>query len=518
LTNSGRRASRLSLLALGTVIVLMLSSTAYGSTPRAASSSPRRGGNLNVLMLSAAWSEMDPIDPIPSLAAMDAVYGTLFDPGPNGTVIPDIASGYSFADHNMQLTITLHHGVNFSDGTPLNAAAVVFNLKRDLLPANACQCASNFAAVTSVAASGDYSVVLTLSKPYAPILSAFLGIGTDWMVSPTALNSMGATAFGQKPVGAGPFLVTSQVPGSSITMVRNPHYWVKGQPYLNSIAFTAIDSDQSAYEALESGQYQASIDGTTTIDVINQEKHTKGLKVLIPPSVNYEFVSLNETQAPFNNILAREALVYATNAPELVKSLYHNYYPVTYGPTATGQLFYQANIPGERKYDLAKAKKLVQQLGGLTVTLSTTENTTSWVTEAEALAGQWSEAGIQTTFQFNTIQQTIAQLEKGSWQTLLSHWGNYADPYLDFGEYFSSTGLFSGLRDSTLDNLIVKGTETYNAAARAKIYLEIDELMQKNADGVWLYSLPEFAIYSTKIMNFPQYGLEPDLDEVWLKK
>ena len=82
-------------------------------------------------------SGLDPAtntDAVPNQDMMEAIYGQLFMLGPGGKIQPDLATGYTFSPDAKNVTITLRQGVKFSDGTPFNAQAVVFNWNRDFGP------------------------------------------------------------------------------------------------------------------------------------------------------------------------------------------------------------------------------------------------------------------------------------------------------------------------------------------------------------------------------------------------
>ena len=76
--------------------------------------------------------------------------------------------------------------------------------------------------------------------------------------------------------------------------------------------------------------------------------------------------------------------------------MFSNLYPVTQGFTGPGGICYEPTVPGYPAYDLAKAKALVKQLGGLTVNLGTIQNLVAQET-TEALQTEWAAAGIKTT-------------------------------------------------------------------------------------------------------------------------
>jgi peptide/nickel transport system substrate-binding protein len=495
-------------LVSGTVVVLTLALlAAFGSVGAGASpgvpSGPAKAsqsnGSLKVLVIGGEWPNLDPAldtQDAADSALLSTIYGDLFQFGPHGSVIPDQATGYKFTDGGMAVDISIRHGLTFSDGTPFTAQDVASSISRVLLPQNACICDADFAAVKSVTASGPDTVVLTMSRPFAPIIGAFNGTGPDWTVDPTALAKEGTTGYGQSPVAAGPYKVAHNAANSVLQLTANPLYWKKGYPKVKNLTYTSVGNDTSAYDALQSGQGQVAA-GVTTIPLIKQVMHgSSSIKVYTTPATFYEFVSLNEKAPPFNNIVAREALYYATNPEVLVSHLYGGLYSVVQSPTASGEDFYIPKVPGYRTYNLAKAKALVKQLGGLSVTLATTANTSYWETEVTALQSEWQAAGIKVTLDFNDLEQTLIQLEHNNWEALDSNWGG-ADPALALPTYFESNGPFTGIHDPTLDNMINQAATTTNVATRLHLYKQVAARMNQLAEAPFLYQKPIFT-FATK--------------------
>jgi peptide/nickel transport system substrate-binding protein len=504
----GRRL-RAGLVGSVTVLLTLGLTAAFGPVGAGASPTPGRpstghqagssNGTLKLLVIGGEWPNLDPALDTQDAAdstLLDSIYGDLFEFGAHGVPIPDEASGYKFLNGGMTVDISLRHGLVFSDGTPFTAQDVASSISRVLLPQNACICDADFAAVKSVTASGPDTVVLTMSRPFAPIIGAFNGTGPNWTVDPTALTKEGTTGFGQSPVGAGPYKVVHNAANSVLQLTANPSYWKKGYPKVKNLTFTSVANDTSAYDAILSGEAQVAA-GVTTIPLIKQVMHgSSSIKVYTTPATFYEFVSLNETTAPFNNIKAREALYYATDPQVLVSHLYGGLYSVVESPTASGEDFYIPKVPGYRTYDLAKAKSLVKQLGGLSVTLATTANTPYWETEVTALQSQWQAAGIKVTLAMNDLEETLAQLEHNSWEALDSNWGG-ADPALALPTYFESNGPFTGIHDSTLDNLINEAAATTDNATRLHLYKEVAARMNQLAEVPFLYQKPIFT-FATK--------------------
>jgi peptide/nickel transport system substrate-binding protein len=300
-----------------------------------------------------------------------------------------------------------------------------------------------------------------------------------------------------------------------LTLVRNPHYWDHGLPYLDSLVFQSEGSDQSAFDTLESGQGQ--LMSPSTISLVQTIKQAGQYQVVYGPPIAWEFVSLNQQAPPFNNLTAREAVIYATNPKILEDELYDGYFPLTEGPSASGQLFYQWKVPGYPAYNLAKAKQLVQQLGGLTVTLLTTSNTVFWQTEAEALDQQWAQAGITTNIDLTTLPALEVFLKNGNWQAVDSNWGNYADPALAIPNYFASTGPFTGSHDAVIDSLLAKGAASTNPAGRQKDYYSLYAHMAQTATADFLYQKKTFFVATKQVQGIPT--TEPYIywEYVWMK-
>src|ERR1700687_1360808 len=109
----------------------------------AAGPTPKRGGHITVvgafrIAMVDPHSTRSPY--LLDQSVISAIYGGLFNEGPHGEIIPDLAESYSVSEDQKLITVHLRKGVTFHDGTPFNAAAVVWNLRQYADPANACLC------------------------------------------------------------------------------------------------------------------------------------------------------------------------------------------------------------------------------------------------------------------------------------------------------------------------------------------------------------------------------------------
>jgi peptide/nickel transport system substrate-binding protein len=510
---SGERRQR-AWLGLGALaLVVATASVAPAGSAGAASPAVYKGGSpggsVTVLEAEAfygTWSSLDP-PANPGAAAdadyFDAIYDTLFYQGLNGKIIPELATGYKFLEGGKALEIFLRHGVTFSDGTPFNAQAVAFNLKRDLEPQYGCLCGREFP-VASITAPTPYTVMLSLTKVYSPIVDAFLQDTPNWIVSPTALQRMGEKAFGQKPVGAGPFEVVANQPNFKLVLRRNPHYWQKGKPYLNSLTFEVIGSDASAYDALLSGEAQAYEIYTSYASLKSVAQHVTVSAQ--PAKYGVYLIRLNTTLAPFDNQLAREAIYYATNPQAIARGITAGRGVITQSLSAPGAFYQESKVPGYRTYDLARAKELVRQLGGLKVNFLSLNDPGEELT-AEALKAEWAQAGITTSLSTSTGVNIEQDLEANKWDAELGQYGG-SDPSLFTGLPILTA---QGLSDPALQAMAAQADQTLDPATQTRIWKQIYRYISDKAYLPVLFAVP---FYNLAVHGVSGPGLTTPLYQV----
>lgn len=472
---------------------LLLGTASLGGRASAAASTkgsntPR--GALTVAEVASEWPGLDPATGTQVSADydyMNAIFGQLFIPGPHFTILPGLATGYHFSKDGLTLTVPIRQGVTFQDGTHLTAQAVQYNLQRDLDPKNSCSCKGDFAAVTSVTASGN-DVVVSLSTPDYPLVDAWAdNEAPNWIASPTALAKEGVNAFDVHPVGAGPFEVQTNVVNSKMVLKAYSNYWQKGHPRLQTLTFVSVGAAASAYSALQAGSVQMVANGLS-VQLLKQAKKNSSVKVVTLPGPRNGFVQLNTNIPPFNNKLAREALYYATDAPAYLRAIAQGQGVLSQSPSGPGGQFFEQKVPGYRNYDLKKAKALVNQLGGLSFTYEIT-NTPDALTAGTALQEMWQQAGMHVTLQPLSFPQIVLAYVHHNWQASAEVVGSFEPSIGTSGLAirFGSKGALSGVKNPTLDSLIAKAVQTPTLQKRKAIYNQIFKIISDEAYGPLLY-------------------------------
>ena len=165
-------------------------------------------------------------------------------------VEPGLAKSWDISDDGKTYTFHLREGVNFHDGTPFNADAVVFSIGRMMKERNVKFFVDNIEipaqdrppeywvsmemddTIGSIEATGMYTVVFNLKRVEAPFI-ANMGMDFADIISPTAFMK-DPKAFVRNPVGTGPFQFVKWVSDDRIILKKFKDYWDKsGGPYLD---------------------------------------------------------------------------------------------------------------------------------------------------------------------------------------------------------------------------------------------------------------------------------------------
>lgn len=214
--------------------------------------------------------------------------------------------------------LKLRPNVKFSDGTPFNADAVVYNFRRIFVKgAPGSQGASftyaSYVPFKSISKIDDMTVKVTFTNARANVLWTLSGVPV-YMQSPAAVAKEGKS-YGSAPVGTGPYVVTSYQANQKISLERNPDYWGT-KPAPDTIVIVINSNTASLVNDLLSGQIDA-MQGAPA----QQLAQIKNAGFTIAPyqaAVEFYFC-LNTTKPPFDDAAVRQAVNYAFNKPAVVQ-------------------------------------------------------------------------------------------------------------------------------------------------------------------------------------------------------
>lgn len=544
-----KRSKPVSLSAAVAAAALVLAACA-SNTNATGGSSPSSGSSGTLVIATVG----DPVTLDPSYVSDDQsqyvasqLFDTLVTIAP-GTVklTADLATSWSSSADGKTWTFNLRHGVQFQDGTPFNAAAVCYNFNRwyNFTGVQQSPSVSYFwqnifggfahpgpgspktSLYNSCTAANTDTAVMKLNAPSAPFLFS-LSLPTFSIASPTALkkydaNNVTGTAaspdfaspFGTShPVGTGPFMLKSWTRNVQLVMVRNPHYWGPA-PKLQEVILKPIADPTARRQALESGEVQAA-------DLISPSDlsalKSGGFQLLQRQAFNVGYVGFNQSMAPLNNPLIRQAIAYALNRQAVVNSEYPpgSFVAKEFLPTiVTG---YNPNVP-TYNYDPAKAKALLRQAGDPHPTV------TFWYPTGirrpympNPLANFQAFSANLTAVGFKVIPKAapwtpdyLDAVGAGKAQMyILGGTGNFNDADNFLGTWFSGTDPEWGKLPASITTQVNTDRDITNASARLQAYLKLDTDIMTNLPG-----LPYVSTQPTIALNKDVHGYIPSAVEI----
>jgi peptide/nickel transport system substrate-binding protein len=279
---------------------------------------PVDGGEITVALEAEtnSWLPGQGVFNQPGVNVAYAIYDPLMHRTEDGALEPYLAESLEPNAELTEWTLKLRPGVQFHDGTPLDAQALktIFD---DYLKAPGANTAASLAEVASLDVVDDLTAVYRLSQANAAFPELLIS-PPGWPFSPTAAAAAGEDA-GAEPVGTGPFRFVSWQRDSNLVVEKNEDYWQEGLPHLDRITFRPIPDEDTRLASLQSGD----------IDVMQSLRQSTVISARDLEGVdNYEHLgsnsgggTLNTSKPPFDDVRVRQALAYALDQEALIEVL-----------------------------------------------------------------------------------------------------------------------------------------------------------------------------------------------------
>jgi len=225
------------------------------------------------------------------------------------SIVPDLATSWSWNEDGTELTFPLREGVAWHDGKPFTARDVqcTFDMltgkSSDKLRVNPRK--SWYQNLDRVTANGDYEVTFHLKRPQPAFLTT---LASGW--SPIYPCHVPSRDMRQHPVGTGPFKFVEYKPNEYIKVTRNPEYWKNGRPYLDGIEYTIIKNLSTAVLAFVSGKIDMTFRYSLTVPLFKDAKSQvpQAICELTPDGGINRNLIVNRDKPPFDSPDLRRAM------------------------------------------------------------------------------------------------------------------------------------------------------------------------------------------------------------------
>ncbi len=456
----------------------------------------------------------------------------------DGKILPWLATDYSVSPDGKSFTFALRKDVVFSDGAPLDAAAVKWNFDRIVDPHFAAGASlTNLTGYAGTTVVDDHTVRVNFKAPFAPFLTYAAG---SWLplLSPKTTPGQGA-AVGDQPIGSGPFVIAEWVHHDHITMARNPRYnrrapWSthQGPPYLDTVVWKIIPEAGARVVTVQSGETQMiSLLGAPSAALSQLQADTALRVESLPYPGSSDLLFLNVRAAPTDDLQVRRAISYGVNRPAFVESIVKGLGTTACGPLSRHTLD-DPSLCTIYPYDPQKAAQLLDEDGwkmgpndirqkngkSLSLVINTINYGGGTAPEIELLQGQLLSLGIdarikgqarppyyEDNYRCATNATTIF-LRSTDWDGLSSLFSSSA-----IGGNFN----WACYSSADVDRLLQEGREQLVPGKRRATYVALEHLLLDQAVAVPLYDvLSVWAIRNTVKDTKYTYSTYPLLNDV----
>jgi len=463
----------------------------------------------DVLVISSLGDASNLIPMLASDSASHEVAGFIY----NGLVkydkdfriVPDLAASWEVLDGGKRLRFHLRKDVRWHDGQPFTARDVMFTYKLMIDPKTPTAYADKYLLVKQAKQLDDYTVEFSYEKPFAPALISWGAL----QVLPEHLlkgKDVATSTLSRAPVGTGPYKFKSWVSGSRIVLVANDDYFA-GRPHLNAISYRVIPDGGTQFMELMAGGIDMM--GLEPLQYLRQtstaafkRNYTK-YKYLAD---GYSYLGFNLKRQPFNDVRFRQAVACAIDKNEIIKGALMGLALPANGPYKPGTYWYNKAVTSGG-YDPARAKALLKEMGyadtnadgllekngqTLKFTIVTNQGNDIRSKTAQIIKERLKQVGIQVDIRVVEWTAFLKDfIDKGDFDAVILAWNILQDPDL-FNVWHSSQtfkgGLnFVGYKNAEVDELLIKGRETYDDAARKRCYDRIQEILAVEQPYVFLY-------------------------------
>ncbi|HEY9308522.1 MAG TPA: ABC transporter substrate-binding protein [Microbacterium sp.] len=346
-----------------------------------------------------------------------AVFDTLLQKNGEGEIEPWLATDWEYNEDNTVLTLTLRDDVEFTDGTPLDAEAVVGSLER-FRDGTAPQAAT--LAGKEFAASDATTVTITQPAP-DPSLVNLLSIAPGLIQAPSTFDDPDSAT---EPIGSGPYVLdtAASVTGTTYVYTANPDYWNPDVVKYDNLTINVIEDPTATLNALKAGEANgAKIVNNDTIPEIEASGWT-----IEANELDFQGLLLFDragTMAPeLADVNVRKAINMAFDREALLEALQAGYGTVTEQVFPTTSVGYDEALDSTYEYDPDGAKDLLAEAGypdGFTLNMMSTP---AFQTTFDLVAQQLADIGITVNFTDpgtgNFITDMLAPKYPATWMAL----------------------------------------------------------------------------------------------------
>ncbi len=511
------------------------------TAPAGAQEKPRMGGDL-VFVVPAEPPSFDAHreETVAMLHPGAPHYNTLLRTDPfdrTGTkFIGDLAESWTVSADKRTYTFKIRRGVKFHDGSVLTAADVKASYDHLVFPPAGVVSSrqAQYKVVESIEAPAPDTVVFGLKYPEASFIAS-LASPWNWIYKADIL-AKDPRWYEKNVMGTGPFTFVEYVRGSHWIGKKNPDYWDRGKPYLDSFRAIFIRDNSAQVAAVRGERAMIQFRGFTPAER-DAIVGALGSRITVQESAwNCSIqVALNQQKKPFDDKRVRRALTLALDRWNgskalsriaVVKEVAGIQVPGTPWATPLEELAKLAGYGTDVAAARAEARRLLKEAGqeNLTFTLLNRGVPMPYEPVAVWLIDQWKQIGVTVK---HTVLETAAWLQaqkNGDFEVSTNAPCNsIVEPDMDLHWYLTTSPVnFSKHKDTVMDDLYTRQSRAIDPEERRKILRAFEKrLYDEEVHFIHTFQWHRIVPHSARVKGWtitPSHYLNQQLDTVWLSE
>ncbi len=432
---------------------------------------------------------------------MTLVFDRLVQFDATGEIEGNLASSWKISPDGLTYTFYLHKGVKFHDGVALTAEDVCYTYQTIKDPSTNSPFAKDFSIVDKFEAMDPYTFRILLKKPTASfiyslrreIVPKHLYVGAD----------IRSGSFNFRPVGTGAFQFQEWTKDDQISLIANPAYF-GGRPYLDKVVYKTYPGKTEAWAALLRGE----VDMVSFMNIEDYEltKIDSQFKAYAVPIPDYYMVSYNIKDPFLEDLRVRQAIAFAVNREDIIKTVEKGYGVESVGP------FYKTSWAFNSKvrsfsYNPLEALRLLKEAGWedgnqdgilekndkwFILRMMVDSKNDKMKKMAMLIRQQLQEIGIRIEIVLYENESEMEKYEKTCQARLTLLPGSAVDPNETSKLWHSTNDRKGGIwthneLSAEVDDLINLGRNTHDRNKRPQIYRRLHKVIYDEQPACFLY-------------------------------
>jgi ABC-type transport system substrate-binding protein len=413
------------------------------------------------------------------------------------TIIPDLAESWEISPDGKTYTFKLRPGVKWHDGTDFSADDVVATFSRIIKPPEGIVSVFKlqYGALQSVEAADKMTVKMTLAEPRAYFLE-LLTTESAIIYSKKALDENKNDLRKVIAPGTGAYIFKDHKVGEKWTLERNPNYWDKELPYIDTLEFIHGPAWSDRGTAILSGQADLSWNVSKETFEEGQKRKDQIGTYMIAGGGAYQ-VYFNCAKKPFDDARVRRACHLALSRQDLFES-FKTQEPLNYTRYMSHGFEFAMppeevlKLPGyraDKTEDIATAKKLLQEAGYPDGLKGLVLLTASVGPHAQTLAPATQavlKKNLNVESTINAVERAVLndELKKGQWDLSVNTIGfPLYDPTLGWINYFSTNGPnnLGKYSNPKFDEMLKNLDRETDPAKRKAMFREMEDFLDQES-------------------------------------